>query len=58
MAKCSVCNNSGANMKQCPKCKQIWCYSCASKGKGHYPKVSAGNVCPYCGSYKAETCKN
>ncbi len=47
--KCSVCNLVG-RMKQCEKCRNIWCESCATQGKGHYPKQHASNVCPYCGT--------
>lgn len=48
-AQCQVCKTWGG-MKQCEKCKQIWCPDCARKGKGHYPKTTASNKCPYCGA--------
>jgi len=48
-AKCSVCNTTGSNMQTCTKCNQLWCKTCAMKGKGHYPKQTASNRCPYCG---------
>jgi|LWDU01.1.fsa_nt_gi hypothetical protein len=51
MAKCQDCNTSGSNMKRCKKCNQIWCKNCATRGKGRYPKQTAGNKCPYCNAY-------
>ena len=50
MIRCSVCNTSGSNMSKCTKCNNIWCKNCATRGKGHYPKQRAVNVCPYCSS--------
>lgn len=50
MAECQVCKTSGSNMKRCKKCNQIWCANCSSKGKGHYPKTTSTNKCPYCGT--------
>ncbi len=49
MVKCVVCNTSGANMKRCKACGEVWCQKCASFGKAPYPKLKAMNVCPYCG---------
>ena len=46
--KCQSCNVNGTNMKRCKACGKIYCISCALKGKGPYPKVSALNKCPYC----------
>ncbi len=54
MAGCSVCNTSGGNMRKCKDCKNVWCVWCAKKGKGHYPKARASNVCPYCNSYNVK----
>jgi hypothetical protein len=51
MAQCQTCKTSGPNMKQCEKCKNIWCITCASSGKGPYPKTNAVNKCPYCGAF-------
>ena len=50
MATCQVCRTGGGNMRQCDKCKQIWCADCARQGKGPYPKTTAANLCPYCGT--------
>ena len=50
MAQCQVCRTSGGNMKKCKKCGQVWCQNCAARGNGHYPKLRAQNVCPYCGT--------
>ena len=47
--KCDVCKVSGPNMKKCQKCGNIFCATCAMKGKDPYPKMKAANVCPYCG---------
>lgn len=33
MAKCTICNHAGANMRRCKKCGQIYCRPCADKGK-------------------------
>ena len=49
MLKCTICNHSGANMKRCKKCGQIYCRSCADKGKIN-GKRTAQNKCPYCGA--------
>lgn len=49
MAQCQVCKTSGGNLRRCRKCGMMWCLPCASSGRGHYPKVRASNVCPYCG---------
>jgi len=57
MAQCSVCKHSGANMKRCESCGNIWCSNCAMKGLGHYPKQTAGNKCPYCGKYTVKPAK-
>lgn len=57
MAQCSVCKYSGANMKRCESCGNIWCSNCAMKGRGHYPKQTAGNKCPYCGKYTVKPAK-
>ena len=57
MAKCSVCRTSGANMRTCTSCNNIWCKNCAIRGKGHYPKVSASNKCPYCSKYTVKQAK-
>jgi len=43
-----VCNQSGGNMKKCGECNNSWCTNCATRGKGHYPKQSFSNICPYC----------
>lgn len=51
MAQCSVCKHSGANMKKCENCNNVWCEPCAMKGRGHYPKQTAVNKCPYCGKH-------
>jgi len=50
MAQCQTCRTSGANMKRCKKCNSFWCQDCATAGRGPYPKQSAGNKCPYCGT--------
>lgn len=47
--QCQVCKHSGGNMKRCTSCNQVWCANCARAGKGHYPKSTAANKCPYCG---------
>ena len=47
---CQVCRTGGDNMRKCKKCGQIYCCHCATKGRGSYPKVRAGNMCPWCGS--------
>ena len=47
--QCQVCRTSGSNMRKCSACNQVHCKGCASKGKGHYPKLKAVNKCPYCG---------
>ena len=52
--QCQVCRTSGANMKMCEACNNVWCKNCATRGKGHYPKQTAGNKCPYCGKYKVK----
>ena len=52
--QCQVCRSSGANMKKCEKCNNVWCESCATRGKGHYPKQQSTNVCPYCGAMKVK----
>jgi len=49
--QCQVCRAAGANMKRCEACNNVWCQYCATHGKGHYPKQTAGNKCPYCGAY-------
>jgi len=53
--KCTVCNTTGANMKKCGGCNMTWCTNCATRGKGHYPKQRAGNVCPYCDAFKVKS---
>ncbi len=55
--KCQVCNTIGGNMKKCEGCNNVWCSNCATRGKGHYPKQRASNVCPYCGAYKVKPAK-
>ena len=56
--KCMVCKVTGANMRKCKKCGQVYCVECALKGSPPYPKISARNVCPMCGSYAgSETAK-
>lgn len=58
MAQCQVCGTSGANMKRCTKCNSFWCSTCAFQGKGHYPKATVANKCPYCGELnRIETMK-
>ena len=47
--QCQVCKGSGSNMRRCKKCGQIYCRSCASKGKGPYPKVKDIQKCLWCG---------
>jgi len=46
--KCTICNNSGGNMRRCKKCGQLYCTYCSNEGKGHYPKRSSSNSCPWC----------
>ena len=56
--KCMVRKVSGANMRRCKKCGQVYCVECALKGRPPYPKISARNVCPMCGAHdKSETAK-
>ena len=57
MAVCQICKTGGPNMKQCDKCKKIWCSNCASTGKGPYPKAPIANKCPYCGAYAVKVLK-
>jgi len=57
MAQCQVCKTSGGNMKRCNACGQFWCANCARQGKGHYPKTTAANKCPYCGKYEVKPMK-
>lgn len=45
---CKVCKHSGANMKRCKMCGEVWCQNCATRGMTPYPKQKAINVCPYC----------
>ena len=52
MAQCQICKTSGANMKKCEKCNQVWCANCARNGKWPGPKSTAANKCIYCGAYK------
>ncbi len=49
--QCQVCLTSGQNIKRCGKCNNVWCTNCATQGKGHYPKETFSNKCPYCGTY-------
>lgn len=52
MPFCSYCNCSGSNMKQCSKCRQIWCETCimqAGKVPFYPPYPGSTNVCPFCG---------
>lgn len=44
---CKSCG-SHQNWIQCEKCGKVVCKTCASLGKGSYPKLKASNKCPYC----------
>lgn len=46
--QCPVCKVTGG-MKRCKKCGQIYCLSCALKGRGPWPKINIQNKCPWCG---------
>ncbi len=47
--QCQVCRACDV-MRRCAKCGQVWCNSCAPKGKGHYPLQKDKTKCPYCGA--------
>ena len=53
LIRCETCNATGVTMRRCKKCGQVYCRSCATKGRITGKPVPLGK-CPYCGAYQNE----